>query len=171
MGELPELNISADELIETDGLPDEVISQVNSSRGAVVFIAAGKENLIEPEASELVAKLREQELIVGWQNLSSFPGPPYFEALATLIPPGVAVLNVFRDLMLAWLENRREREIEILIPGKVSLRLKGTDATVEKVQALISTLNETLKPKKTSTNRRRKAIVRSTPRKKRLLED
>src|SRR5207237_6232810 len=122
---LPELNRGAHDWIETEGLPKALAKKVNNSRAAIVFSAAGKENLIEADPAALVGQLRSQKFVVGWQNLSSFPGPPYFEALIALVPSGAVALAVLRDLILAWLQGRREREVEILMPGKASVRLKG----------------------------------------------
>ncbi len=161
---LPELNINVDEWIETRGLPKALAEKVNSSSAAIVFSAAGKENLLEPEPSALVSKLTGARFIVGWQNVTSFPGPPYFEALIALVPSGAVVLTFARDLILAWLQGRREREIEILIPGKPSVRLRGADATPGKAQALISALDEARKPRRTSTRRRTKKPAKRTSR-------
>jgi hypothetical protein len=161
---LPELNINSDEWIKTEGLPRALAKKINNSPAAIVFTAAGKENLLEPEPSALVGQLTRERFVVGWQNVRSFPGPPYFEALIALVPSGAVVLTFVRDLILAWLQGRREREIEILMPGKPSVRLKAVDATPRKAEALISALNRARTRRRTTTRRRTKKLTKRTSR-------
>lgn len=161
---LPELSISRDDWIVTKGQPTEIVETVKNSRAAIVFHAAGKELPIEAEPALLIRQLNGQRFVVGWQNQSSFPGPPYFEALIALVPPGAILLPVVRDLLLAWLQGRREREIEILIPGQPSVKLKGTDATPQKAYDLLSRLNELQRPKKSGRQRISKKRVKPSTR-------
>jgi hypothetical protein len=134
---------------------------------AVYFVASGTELLgqskqpYEPAKVLKELKRRKVKVIV---HSRGFPGYPYFEILIALFPAGMGlmVLKGVRDLVLAWLQGRREREVEITLPNGVSVRMKGSEATAKTVKTMVESLlnsesNEGERMKKGTSPRAAKA--------------
>lgn len=144
--------------VKIDDLPDELITEIEDASAAIFFKTENKELLGNPnnptEATEFFNQLESQKVIVGTQT-SSFPGFPYFEALIALIPAGatLVVLKGIRDLILAWLQGRNDREVEIKLTDGSSIRLKGANATRKTVESIVTSLNASPKQKKSGSKR------------------
>ena len=137
--------------------------RIDTDLPAVYFRADGTEYLgrskrpNEPSKILKELKRRKVKVIVESQGL---PGYPYFETIVALLPAGVGliVLKGLRDLVLAWLQGIREREVEITLPSGISVRLKGSQATTKHVNAMFKALMDSekrrLQPMKKGTSPR-----------------
>ena len=84
------------------------------------------------EPSKIVKELKRRNFVVLVES-GDQPGYSYFHTLIALIPAGAGliVLKGLRDLILAWIQAIREREVEVRLKSGASFRIKGIQATAK----------------------------------------
>jgi hypothetical protein len=130
------------EALEKDRL--EQLSRNADAR--ILFRAADNQEYLgkskrSDEPSRILKELKKRQLVVLVKS-GDQPGYPYFHTLVALIPAGAGlmVLKGLRDLILAWLQAIREREVEIKLRSGTSVRIKGTNATAKNVDDILRKL-------------------------------
>lgn len=122
-------------------LSQPLAHDLDNAIAAIAFVAEGKEIFGDEGSRSFFSQMVAMHVPIV-RETTPFPGFPYFEALLAIIPVGAVAAKLLHGLALEWLKTNREREIEIRLPDGTMMRLKGRDATPEKVERLLSRISD-----------------------------